>query len=435
MRRPTTRRTLLATLGAASTFSLAGCSGMIPTGPSGDSETTSTPTGTPDGSGTEGDGSGSSSGPGGSVIDDFEGNVKDRWEVDAGKFTTDTENAFQGGQSLVLQAKGKQGEGNATISRSFYSDSNDSSALDLSSHDLSLAVRFEKPKSGHIAISCHAPTESSSLTCRRFIPQELNGWTRFDLGYTGKQGQPDPSKVFTVQISVMTDNGEPIKVGIDDLRKVPKASKGKVMFQFDDSVKSAYDTVFPMFNERDWQAGVAIIPDVIGSQGRLSTGNMREMADAGWDMMSHTSTDKLPTQSKQDQKKAIEQSKQQLKSIGFKTGSRHFVAPNGRVNRATLDIIRNNHKTNFMFGAGPGNAKQPTNMYTIPRVMGASPDAVVDLLDLAEQFNQLVVVQYHGIGGDDKETTTAEFEQVVKHVEKKDMDVVSPSQFLDSIGN
>ncbi|RRJ30487.1 polysaccharide deacetylase family protein [Halocatena pleomorpha] len=434
MRRPTTRRTLLATLGTASTFSLAGCSGMIPTGPGSDSESTSTPTNTPDGSGTEGTDSGSSSGPGGSVIDDFEGNVKDRWQTDAGKFTTDTKNAFKGSQSLVLQAKGKQDAGNVTITRSFYSDSGKNSALDLSKHDLSLAVRFRKPTRGHIAIKCHAPTQSSSLTCRRFIPQELNGWTRFDLGYTGKQGQPDPSSVFTVQISVMTEGGKPIDVGIDDLRKVPKADKGKVMFQFDDSVKAAYDTVFPMFKKRDWQAGVAIIPDVIGSEGRLSTGNMREMASAGWDMMSHTSTDKLPTRPKKEQKKAITQSKQQLNSIGFKTGARHFVAPNGRVNRATLDIIRNNHKTNFMFGAGPGNAKQPTNMYTIPRVMGASPDAVVELLDLAEQFNQMVVVQYHKIG-ENKETTPADFKQVVKHVDKKKMDVVSPSQFLDSIGN
>lgn len=429
MRRPTTRRTLLATLGAASTFSLAGCSGVIPTGPDSDSESTPTSTDTPNDSTTTSNGT-TPSGPGGSSIEDFEGKVKDRWTKDAGKFTTDTKNAFKGSQSLVLQGDGKGG-GNATVTRSFYSSSEKNNGIDLSSHDLSLAVRFEKPARGHIAVECNTP--GGTLKCRRFIPKELNGWTRFDLGYTGKEGSPDLASVFDVKLSV-TSKGKPIKVGIDDLRKIPKAKKGKVMFQFDDSVASAHSKAFPMFKERDWQAGVAIMPNVVGTDGKLSRANMRKMASAGWDMMSHTSTDLLPTRPKQKQKQAIGQSKGELESMGFSKGVQHFVVPNGRVNKTTLDIIRDNHKTNFMFGAGPGNAKQPTNMYTIPRVMGSSPDAVVNLLDLAEQFNQLVVIQYHKIG-DGEETSTAEFEQVVKHVEKKDMDVVSPSQFLDSIGN
>lgn len=431
MRRPTTRRTLLATLGAASTFSLAGCSGVIPTGPDSGGETTNTPAGTPDGSGTKSKGTETPSGPGGSVIDDFEGDIKGRWSLEVGEFTNDTKNAYKGGQSLVLQNKKKKGEGQVTIKRSFYS-STKNKTLDLSKHDLSLAVRFKKPDSGHIQITCD--TSAGSVTCRRFIPQELNGWTRFDLGYTGKENKPDLTSVFNVQISVASEDGAPINVGIDDLRKIPKASKGKVIFQFDDSVKSAYDTVFPMFKKRDWQAGVAVMPAEIGKNDRLSQDNMRKMASAGWDMMSHTSTDELPTQSKQKQKQAIAQSKGKLKSMGFKRGAQHFVAPNGRVDQTTLDIIRNNHKTNFMFGAGPSNAKQPTNTYAIPRVMGSSPDAVVDLLDIAEQFNQLLVIQYHRIG-DGERTTTAAFEQVVKHVEKKDMDVLSPTQFLDSIGN
>lgn len=434
MRRPTTRRKLLATFGAASTFSIAGCSGVIPTGPDSDDGSTNTDTDTPDSSGTEDGGTESSSGPGGSSIDDFEGNLEERWETEAGEFTTDTENAFDGDQSLVLQANGEDDSGNVTITRSFFSDSEgENSGIDLSSHDLSLAVRFEQPSNGHIAVECFAPAQGQSLMCRRFIPQELAGWTRFDLGYTGTEGDPDPSSVLQINISVMSD-GEPINVGIDDLRKIPKADKGKVMFQFDDSVSSAYDTAFPMFEERGWQGGVAIIPNQIGQQDRLSRGNMQEMASAGWDMMSHTSEEKLPTMSEQEQRDAIKQSKEQLTSIGFETGTKHFVAPNGRVNQTTLNIIQEHHDTNFMFGAGPGNAKQPTNMFTIPRVMGTDPDAVVGLLDLAEKFNQLVVVQYHGIG-DEKETTLGEFEQVVNHVDEKDMDVVSPSQFFDSTGN
>lgn len=433
MRRPQTRRTLLATLGAVGTFSIAGCSGVISPGPD-ESDQPAAP-GTTDRPGTDTPGGPNTpQGPGGSVIDDFEGTVQDRWAVNAGKFITDTKQPHQGKQSLVLEGgnNGKDtAENSVSITRSFFDS--EGGGLDLASHDLSMAVRFEQPARGRIAVECIGLAESNKLTSRRFIPKELNGWTRFDLGYTGKNGKPTMKKIQELRISVTTQ-GEPIKVGIDDLRKIPKANKGKVMFQFDDSVISTYTKAFPELQKRGWKAGVAVIPVSIGTEGNLKAHHMREMGKAGWDMMSHPpAPEPYPEMSKKDQETKISDAKQSLTQDGFDRGVRHIVAPYGRVNRTTLEIIRKHHKANYMFGGTPVNAKRPSNMYTIPRVMGKEADAVTKMLDTAEQYNQLVVIQYHRIGVDGAETSMADFKAVLDHVEKKDMDVISPSEFLDSM--
>ncbi|WP_330631597.1 polysaccharide deacetylase family protein [Halocatena halophila] len=431
MSRPLSRRRLLATIGAAGTFSVAGCSGVLNTGP--DSGNTADRT--------ESNGDGSSNGanpadpstqtsipdgPVGDVIDDFENSVSDRWEAVAGSMRVDSNSPAKGSQALVLE-----GTEQVQLTQSFFSDDESDSGVDLSAHDLSMAVRFEEPTRGKIQIHARS-IDGTEIVAKRYLPKELDGWTQLDFGYTGESGSPSLDSITEIVVAVHTEGGQSITVGIDELRKIPKADTGKVMFQFDDSVADAYEKAFPELKKRGWSGGIAVMPEVTGKEGRLSLENMQEMAEAGWDMMSHTSIDKLPTRPEQEQKSAIEESKAYLTSNGFEKGARHFVAPNGRVDETTIEQISNNHLANYMFGGCPANAKRPSNMYTIPRVMGKSPDEVVDLVDLAAKHNQLVIIQYHHIGAD-APTSMEGFKQVVNHVEKADVEVVSPSDFVDSI--
>lgn len=371
----------------------------------------------------------------GTVVDDFEGKVGSRWQVSTGKYTVDRKNPYQGSQSLVLTGKNngtKRSDNSASIYRSFYP----SGGLDLRKHDLSVAVRFKQPVRGRLAVEFIAPAESSMLTSRRFIPKELNGWTRIDLGYTGKTGNPVMKAVQELRITVNTA-GKPITVGIDDIRKIPKAKKGKVMFQFDDSHITAYTKAFPKLKERGWNGGVAVIPASIGSKENMKRSHMREMGRAGWDMMSHPPVAKpLPQLPPKKQEQMIKKSKQALKVWGFDKGARHIVAPYGRVSTTTIDIMRKYHQANYIFGGSLGNAAHPSNMFGISRVFGTSPDAVKNLLDLADQFNQMVVIAYHEIGGNTETSVSMkDFESVLDHIQQKNMDVVSPSQFLDSINS
>lgn len=444
MRRPSTRRKFLATLGAASMLSIAGCSAVLPTGPGDDSDsensqgtsTETSPTGSGTSTNTDKTGTGTPSpGPSGKVVEDFEDKVDSRWQVTSGKYATNTKQPYKGNQSLVLTGKNngkKKSENGVSIYRSFY----DSGGLDLRKHDLSIAVKFKQPVRGRIGISLVAPAQSDMLTSRRFIPKELNGWTPIDLGYTGKEGKPVMKSVQELQISVSSD-GKPIKVEIDDIRKIPKAKKGKVMFQFDDSHITQYEKAFPQLKKRNWPGGVAVIPDSVGTKENMTRSNMREMGKAGWDMMAHPPVGKpLPQHKPKEQERQIRQTKQYLEQQGFDKGARHIVAPYGRISTKTIEIMKKYHDANYIFGGTPGNAAQPSGMYTIPRVFGTSPDAVKNILDIAEQFNQLVVVAYHDIGtGSETSVSMSDFKKVLNYVEKKDLDVVSPSKFLDSMGN
>jgi peptidoglycan/xylan/chitin deacetylase (PgdA/CDA1 family) len=477
MRRSSTRRKFLATLGTTTTLSLAGCSAILGPSDGGGSQTPSTTdsagtdtntksNGTPQGTkngkdGGKGTPQQKKSGPfsRGTVVEDFEGKLAS-WSALAGKVTIDRKNPYQGSQSLVLRSgtTGKKGGENtnssanttqtttttktqtskrqsAGVARSYYSSSGKSKALDLRKHDLTMAVRFEKPANGSVDVELLAPTKTISLSSGHFVPKELNGWTRFDFGYTGEEGNPVLKEIYGIRILVTTDKG-PIDVAIDDIRKIPKAKKGKVMFQFDDGTLTTYTKAFPELEKRGWKAGAAIIPDAIGTPKNMTWANVREMGSAGWDMMSHPPVaNPLPTYSAKKQEQVIRGTKKTLELKGFKRGARHIVAPYGRVSNKTIEIMKKYHDANYMFGACPGNAKHPSNMYGISRLYGDADAAdLSSLIDLAEKYRQMVVIGYHDIGtGTGTSTSMADFKKILTHVEKKNMDVVSPSQFLDSI--
>jgi peptidoglycan/xylan/chitin deacetylase (PgdA/CDA1 family) len=431
--RDSTRRRFLSTIGAVGVAGVAGCAGDADsTTPSNATATgtptaqsTATATSTADETATPSQ-SNDADFSRGELVEDFENYEEARWGTIRGDVTTDTNEAYAGSQSLRLSNKNG---GAAGIFKAF------PDGLDLSKHDLSLAVKLDKPVSGKISMEFIAPARSDMLVSKRFIPGELNSWVRIDLGYTGRKGDPDLSAVQELRLLVLSEDGTPINYWVDDLRKIPKPKKGKVMMVFDDAVTSQYEVAFKRMQEKGWGGGVAVIPDAINSEGNLTTGQMREMRDAGWDMMAHPQLPKpLPEYSEQRQREAIERTYNYLDLKGFPKGARHFVAPYHRVSQTTLDIVSEFHETGQMFGACPNNAQHPSNLLTMSRVMGRDPRGTRRVLNIAEEYNQMVSIGWHGIGdGPDYRVSTDDFENVINHIAKKDMDVVTPSQFLDGI--
>ncbi|SFK63766.1 Polysaccharide deacetylase [Halogranum rubrum] len=433
MKEPATRRRFLAAAGVAGVAGLAGCSG----GADPATETTNVVTSTPSttaanetseaGTGTPSSSAVESPFDRGTLVDDFEafGSEESRWGTIRGTTEADTDDVYAGTQSVRMSNENGDAAG---IFKSF------PDGLDLTSHDLSLAVKLEKPVRGRFAAEFIAPARSDMLTSKRFIPKELNDWIRIDLGYTGKKGEPVMEAIQELRLMVLTEEGTPIDVHIDDLRKIPKPDTGKVVLQFDDSRASHYDVAFEELQDRGWAGGSAIIPNSINSDGYLTTGQMREMRDAGWDMMSHPQASKpLPQYSEAKQQQLIQQAYNYLDLKGFSEGARHFVAPYNRVSKTTLDIVSEYHDAGYMFGACPNNAQQPSNMYAISRVMGRDPQGTRRILNIADAYNQLVVVTWHTIGyGDEYETTPEDFRNVLDHIEEETgLEVVAPSALLD----
>jgi peptidoglycan/xylan/chitin deacetylase (PgdA/CDA1 family) len=446
-----TRRQFIAAFGVAGMVSVAGCSGVL------DNSNPSTKNNTPSSTSTSTQGSSggtptntstrdnsnknnkTSKAPftRGKVVDDFEGDVGSRWQVDYGKYMVSKKDVYQGSQSLVLEPR-KPSKRKQSVTRPFariskyFSGSN--KALDLSQDDLTMAVKVEKPTGMGIDITAnfYAPTSSLSLTSSRYIPKEMHDWVRFDLGYTSTDGKPTLKNVIQLEIIVAT-NPKQIKdfrVKIDDLRTIPKPTKGTVIFQFDDGTLSSYEKAFPVLKEKGWPGACAVIPDAIGGENRMTLSMMTEMQKNGWDMMSHAGHERpLPLLPAKIQRRKIEKGYQQLKSLGFAKGARHFVAPYNRVSGTTLDIISDVHETGFLFGACPNNAQHPSNPYFISRVQGPAVRGAKDIIDMAAQFNQMAVLTYHILGGEG--TPMNVFKEIVNYVEKQNVDVITPSQLID----
>ncbi|MFC6963007.1 polysaccharide deacetylase family protein [Halocatena marina] len=434
MQNQTTRRMFLAAVGATGAVSLAGCS-SIPGNGGGGSEPKqpSNTTGSEKPSTTEPGATAPQQRRGkdtssnrGSVVDDFEGDVDSRWGINNGKYKVTKKDAFQGSQSLVLEPKKNAKKPVAKIFKSFYPK-----ALDLSKHDLSLAVKVNKPKDIKVSAEVIAPAESSMLTATRYIPLELDGWVRFDLGYTAITGNPTMDKVSQVNLQIgPLSKGQDFQILIDDLRKYPKPKKGKVMFQFDDGHITTYKKAYPILKKKGWPGSVGIIPDAINGDKRMTDQMMQEMGKSGWDMMAHAS-ELLPKLPESKQRQILQQANQYLNLKGFKKGARHFVAPYNRVNQTTLDLIDELFETGYLFGACPNNAQHPSNPSFISRVEGPSVRGARRAINVAEKTNQLVVIAYHAIGNGNNATSEKAFKRIVNHVEKKNVDVITPSQLVD----
>ncbi|WP_248905191.1 polysaccharide deacetylase family protein [Halocatena marina] len=432
MRKQSTRRTFLATVGVVGVTSFAGCSSLSG-GEDAASPTPGNKTGTPaptkstksqkktKTTANSKGGTGGSQGPGTSIdaFDDLS-----QWEVDYGKVTTIKQDSFQGGQSVSLEPKKSGDEPIARIKRSFYPKT-----LDLSKHDLSLAAKVNDPDGIKVRAEVIAPAESSMLTAVRRIPRDLGDWVRFDLGYTASNGTPVMDKVTEIRLQIgPLQDATDFQVLIDDLRKVPKSTKGKVMFQFDDGHVSAYETAYPILKEKDWPGSVAVIPEIIGKDVRVDEPMMREMGKSGWDMMVH-SGEPLPEHSEKQQRKILQSSQQALELLGFKKGARHIVAPYNRMNKTTLRLVDELFETGYLQGGCPNNARHPSNPNFISRVDGDDIRGTKRALDTAAKFNQLAVVYFHVIGDDG--LPVSKFEEIINYVEETDLEVITPSQLVD----
>lgn len=430
-----TRRQLIRAVGTIGTATLAGCSSLF--GPD-SSPSPFSPESTESSATTE-------SGPfnRGTVVDDFEGEIGKRWQIDYGEYAT-TGDAYQGSQAVVLRSRSpkaaKKAFPYARITN--YFSGNGSEPLDLSDKDLSMAVKVKKPtpdtELGNVKITAKlfAPTNSISVVSNRSIPLELDDWVRFDLGYTGVNGEPTMDEILAMQIIIDSRKftnyaGQSFEILIDDIRTIPKPKRGTVLLQFDDSHETAYTQAFELMKEKGIPGSVGTIPSAVGARDRLSRSQMIEMNNAGWEMICHPQTGQsLPRISKEGQEKLIKRAYQTLSALGFENGARHFVAPYSRVDSTTLSIVEKYHKTGFLFGGCPNNASQPSNPYFISRVQGGDVRGTKQLVDMAERFNQLTVISYHTLGSGPNALPIDQFEEVLDYISSKDVVGITPSQLI-----
>lgn len=462
MERQPNRRHFLATVGAG-TFALAGCTDQLG-GSSGNGNGSDG-----DGNETGGEGNESTDGDGqqvpppaindGELISDFDQDF-DEWYTLSGEVAADEENALTGSRTARIEGS----DVSAGIARSF------PDGLNMEGQHLSLAVRVDNPRPARVSVRIMAPGESDQLWSTRTVLGPYEGWQRMDVGYTGQRGEPFLDNVQEIRITLedpnasedggngeqsnATDdtnateeasgdgngggNGDGITFFVDDLRMTPAASQGYVMLTFDDGVATQHENAFPMLEERDMQGAVAVNPNSLNREGRLSIDHLREMRDAGWDVSSHPEEAFQDLDDPEQTRTGIQEAYEYLDNRGFPDGARSMFVPYHRTNEETVEITREYHDLSAYFGGTPSNVPFTDPMH-LSRVDMHDMDGFTNLIDMAAQHNQLAIGLAHGVVpedeiGDDSlaDMTTEQLDELLDYIEESDVQVVTPSGLLDA---
>jgi len=136
---------------------------------------------------------------------------------------------------------------------------------------------------------------------------------------------------------------------------LPGCTPGMVSITFDDGYESTYTEAFPILKKYGYSATVYVITDLVGKPGYMTREQLRELADAGWEIGSHTTshphlTELTPCEVELE----LATSKAWLAGAGFKVES--FATPYGEYNDEVLELVDKYyvfHRTSWPRGINP----------------------------------------------------------------------------------
>lgn len=415
------RRSFITTVAATGTLGLAGCLSPLQD-LRGSGEPTSTQSDSTDESGSDADDLGLP----GTPVERFE--AVDEWTamIGAGELEAATDDPYADSQSARLTA-GEDAE-YAAIYRT-YPD-----GLDLSGQNLSLATKFTGRDQVRLTLELFAPNSRNVHATERILTGPTDRWVRVDFGTDRIDTQPDLSDVRELRLTVRR-RGDPsgsIDCMIDDLRAVERPGTGKVMFLFDGTLESHYETALEHMESYGFTGVEAVMPEAVGESGRLTIDRLTELRDAGWDMAARPRTGAhfLHEYSPEEQEGMIKRTKAYLENRGFEDGARHFVTPRNILSPAARDLVEEHHDQAFRFGGGP-NALPLTDPHNVGFFSGEAGAETKTYVDYAAEYGQLAVLKFDYIDTENSISESA-FEDVLDYVDRQDVEVVSASDLLES---
>lgn len=356
----------------------------------------------------------------GEPLDTFES--LGEWTAQVGSLAADEERAFSGTQSARVEA-GLADE-RVRIYRSF------PGGLDLSEHHLSLAVRLEEPAANGIVVRLDAPNRRNVLLMGDYVWRA--GWMRLDLGPWKEVGSPDLTNVTEISVQVYAGNDTSVRFNVDSLRRHPRPETGRVVLTFNNSLPSHYEQAFDVTENYGFRGVVSVVPGSTGWRNRISLPRLREMADAGWDVVSSPrSGGGFRGLEPEEQAARIRESKQWLVDNGFERGADVLVWPAGQYDRAGLEAARRYHHLGFAGGRGPVGAV--TEPLVVGRVSGTDRDETKRLLDLAARYDQTLPISYNAVGNMISGMARESFEETLAYVEDLDLEIVTATDLLEDL--
>lgn len=360
----------------------------------------------------------------GETVESFEDT--DSWVsmIDAGSFDTDDDDPYSGSQSAHLTA-----DEDAEYAGAYTTISD---GMDLSDRTLSLAVKFTGREQLQLTLDLFAPNSGDSHTLRRALIGPEDRWVRVDFGTAGIDGDPDLTNVREIRLTVRRrgDDSGSIDCWIDDLRATERPETGAVMLLFDATLESHHATALDLVTEFDFAGVEAVVPEMVGGDGRLSLEEIDDLVDAGWDVAARprTGAQNINEFDSEDQEGLIRQTNAWLENRGFEDGTAHFVTPRNVLGSETRDLVEEYHEQAFRYGGG-SNGLPVTDPYNLGFFAGDEGEATTSHVDHAAEYGQLAVLHFEDIGADGM--SEDEFEDLLEYIDDADVDVVTASELLE----
>lgn len=182
----------------------------------------------------------------------------------------------------------------------------------------------------------------------------------------------------------------------------PNISRGMVTFTFDDGYESTYTVAYPILDKYGLTGTVYVIPSLVGTEGHLTLEQLHELADAGWEIGSHTMTHPDLTEiSLQEAEVELAASKAWLEGAGFRVDS--FACPYGEYNDAVVELVKKyylSHRTSWPRGFNQlpldGESRyRLKNVWTDNQTTAAE---VKEWVDKSREARGWLILSFHRIG-------------------------------------
>ncbi len=344
------------------------------------------------------------------------------WEVIDGTLESSTDRTYRGFRSAHMRAA-DDGRTEVRIPIEGY---------DLTETSFSLAMYIDAPGRHYSPMfDVNAPECGRMLHFRTRHKIDEPGWIRYDLGISHTSGLESTEDAYMT----ISWGGRDVDWYLGDIRAVPVEEDPRLFVQFDDSLRSTYDTAFPIMHQYDIPATVYTVTGRIGNSGSLTLDRMRAMQDSGWEFASHTHTHQrtgeLPLE---EQRAELEESKRWLLDHGFEEAASMLAYPFGSFTTDTLDIAADYY--DFATHGQRGSMNRAiSSPLSVNRHPGDNPERSMELIDilLDERLpTDTLVLYYHDVVENHETWIDPEgFRETMAYIDERDVNCLLTSELRD----
>lgn len=353
--------------------------------------------------------------------DDFES--LDEWTATKGSLEADTEQFTTGSQSVRISADDSANRGRIVKTLS--------SPLDCSEVVPGLAMASDVRSSPVIQLW----DENGHKAQYRQQTAPENPFVRRNFGLSKMAGEVDLERIGEIHIVNWLGEDREGDLWVDDLFFAPRSQQGQVMLQFHGGYEAEYTEIFPVLDEYDVPATTFVptgqIRESENADGdRLTTGQLDELAAAGWTVGSYGKRGLRSTDIDADQREAeVTEAASWLEEHGYEDGARFFAFPGGTFDETTYEAVTEQHDLAFA-GRFPsmGHAANP---HLCTRVMNPDPEMAGNLLEWTAEVGGITTIAFTAAGDGVAESLEAMATELPEYLDSEDLALLTPEQMAD----